>query len=199
MKQISNKQIDMAKKCSSYEILKPVLSNFELLYVKLWEDEKNKKFTIVSNRNPSAYMLLHQTDFDPFKRANYRCVVDFVFVPEESRREGIAYDMLTCSLTYNLDLVSFTNSSKSDALFYKAGFVKEGENGTAILVRDSVDRNVSKEMELRGLKARTDLNGTIVKPVAFDYKKGRYECVTRQGEGIRVRPTNLYQTTCLIP
>lgn len=180
----------MARISRNYVVNKSLLTEMEVLYVEQWENESNKKMAIVSTRDSNAYMLIHQTDFDPCRRASFRYVIDFVFVPEESRRKSIAYDMLATSLSYKLDFAAFTTSDASDALFYKAGFEKEGEIVCPILIRDNVEENVGKIMQIYGIKTRMELNGRMVRPISFDYQRLRYECVI-DGEGIRLKPTNL--------
>jgi hypothetical protein len=169
---------------------KSVLTEIETMLVEQWENESNKKIAITTTRDSNAYMLLHQTDFDPFHRTSFRYVIDFVFVPEESRHKSIAYDMLTSSQAYKLNLCAFTNSDESDALFCKAGFYKEGEFGCPILVRDNVEENLGTMMQIHEIKTRIELNGRMVKPISFDYQRLRYVCVI-DGEGIRLKPTNL--------
>ena len=179
----------MARICKNYKIDKSTLG-FDLDYVKRWENEKNQKMVIVSQEDSGAYMLLHKTDYDPLKIASYRYVIDFIFVPDESRRQSIAFNMLTSHLAYNIDLAAFPDSEASQALFFKVGFRKDGELVIPLLSRDAVERNVGKNMKIVGLKMRPDLNGTIVTPSGFHVSKPRYVC-TINDEKCCIKPTNL--------
>jgi hypothetical protein len=96
--------------------------------------------------------------------------------------------MLTSSQAYKLNMCAITNSDTSDALFYKAGFYKEGDR--PILVRDNVEENLGTMMQIHEIKTRIELNGRMVEPISFDYQRLRYVCVI-DGEGIRLKPTNL--------
>ena len=122
---------EMAQLCKNYVVNKSVLEVWEVLHVEQWEQEE-EKFAITSPRHSGAYMLLHKTDFDPFHRTSFRYLIDFVFVPEELRHTGIAYNMLTSPLAYRLDLCAVTSNEESDALFKKACF----ETITGISLRD---------------------------------------------------------------
>ena len=134
----------------------------------------------------------------------FRYVIDFIFVPEESRRQSIAYDMLTTSLTYKLDLAAFTSWDAADALSYKAGSEREGGLVCPILIRDDVEENVGRILQIFGVKTRLELNGKMVKPISFDFQPLRYKRVVVNGEGIRLKPTTaeaallIESASCLI-
>ena len=113
----------MAQLCKNYVVNKSVLEVWEVLHVEQSEQEE-EKFAITSPRHSGAYRLLHRTSL--------RYLIDFVFVPEELRRTGIAYNMLTSPLAYRLDLCAVTSNEESDALFKKACF----ETITGISLRD---------------------------------------------------------------
>lgn len=172
----------------SHNVNKATLSGFDVKYVEQWQRERKPR-AIVSDREPRAYMLLHKTDFDGLKRAPFRYVVDFIYVPEDKRRQGIAHEMLTAPMTFKLNLVAFVNSDHSEALFIKAGFLKENDQG--MMSRDDARIYVDKPLTIHGLQSRPELNGEIVTPSRFCTQDARYECRTDDGDWIRVKSTNM--------
>jgi len=174
-----------------------MLKGAELRYVEHWESEECKFAIIpkenfgVYEHNSGSYILLHKTDFDPLKRAPFRYVIDFIFVPEYERRQGIAYNMLQSVNALNLDLVAFPNSDMSENMFSRAGFQKEFSGDEyPIYVRDDVERLIGKNVKISGIQSRNELNGLDVRPTRFSYNISRYECIVN-GEGLRIKPCNL--------
>lgn len=183
----------MAQIHKNYSVNRAGLSAMEVRYVEQWEHEEHTKMAITSTREPNAFMLLHKTDFDPHHRVAFRNVIAFIFVPAESRRKGIAYDMLTTLLTYKLNLAAVANGPESSSLFLKAGFEKEVQMVGPIFTRDSVYENVGQKMTIVGLQTQKELNERVVEPISFNREHLRYECVV-DGKGIRLKPINLRHT-----
>ena len=178
----------MARKCKAFRVGTELLDADECQLVANWEREPDG-FALVSTHCVAAYMLLHDTDYDPSSRAPFRTVVDFIFVPEPERRTGVAHDLLMSSRAHDLDLVAFSMSEAADSLFGKSGFELEGRPmGCPIWTRDNIDREVQRERKIVGVQSRPELNGQVVRLIRVD--RSRYECEHATG-GLRLKPTNL--------
>lgn len=183
----------MATRRDVYTADTTVLQSIEKGYVAQWEQE-SKSCAFVSDRDHRAYMLLHKTDFDGLNRVPFRHVVDFIHVPKDKRRQGIAHKMLTAPETFKLNLVAFVNSEHSKKLFMQAGFVEDED---MVVSRDDARMFIDKPLKIHGLVSRADLNGLIVMPSRFCAKDARYECRTGTGEWIRLKATNVWSLHAL--
>lgn len=99
----------------------PTLNGAEQMYVELWRQETNAKGgATLSN---GAFALWHKVDYDPLGVHRKPYVLDFVYVPQQHRRQGALRKLLR-NCPNNLTAFAATEDGKKAML--RCGFYQHG-------------------------------------------------------------------------
>ena len=95
----------------------------ELAYIKQWRKETYA--LAYGEYHTKSFALIHRTEFDPENITTARIMVDFIFVPESARRNGIASFLLhhiIMRLPQGYGICAVTSSDDAESFFLHFGF-----------------------------------------------------------------------------
>ena len=91
-------------------------------YLFQWVKETNKVMVLKLNENDDvvSFAILHETDYDPFKKHKRPFVMDYIYTYEKYRNMGHAQTLIK-SIKSKYEFTAFCNTSLSAIVFNKCG------------------------------------------------------------------------------
>ena len=105
-------------------------------YLFQWVKEKDKVMVLKLNENDDvvSFAILHETNYDPFKRHKRPFVMDYIFTYEKYRNMGHAQALIK-SIKSKYEFTAFCNTNLSAIVFNKCGLdIIQNKNNKHVVI-----------------------------------------------------------------